>query len=77
LGVGTSHGHFDTQDSPRPGLGGSHHLPYIVFSTAPHRSYIQMAHFPGTPKLESRNCPQTVPIGVPGLWELISPDCQV
>ncbi len=23
----TSHGHFDTQDSPRPGLGGSHHLP--------------------------------------------------
>jgi hypothetical protein len=27
LGVGTSHGHFNTQDSPRPGLGGSHHLP--------------------------------------------------
>ncbi len=77
MGVGTSHGHFDTQDSPRPGLGGSHHLPHIVFSTAPRGSYIQMAHFPGTPKLESRNCPQTVPIGVPGLWELISPNCQV
>ncbi len=27
MGVGTSHGHFDTQDSPWPGLGGSHHLP--------------------------------------------------
>ncbi len=27
LGVGTSHRHFDTLDSPRPGLGGSHHLP--------------------------------------------------
>ncbi len=36
-----------------------------------------MALFPGTPKLESRNCPETVPGGVPGLWELITPDCKV
>jgi hypothetical protein len=36
-----------------------------------------MALFPGTPKLESRNCPETVPGGVPGLWELITPDCRV
>jgi len=36
-----------------------------------------MALFPGTPKLESRNCPETVPVGVPGLWELITPDCGV
>jgi hypothetical protein len=36
-----------------------------------------MALFPGTPKLESRNCPETVPVGVPGLWELITPDCKV
>jgi hypothetical protein len=36
-----------------------------------------MALFPGTPKLESRNCPETVPVGVLGLWELITPDCQV
>jgi hypothetical protein len=36
-----------------------------------------MALFPGTPKLESRNCPETVPVGVPGLWELITPDCRV
>jgi len=36
LGVGTSHGHFDTQDSPRPGLGGSHHLPpYSILYNAP------------------------------------------
>ncbi len=27
LGVGTSHGHLDSQDSSRPKLGGSHHLP--------------------------------------------------
>jgi hypothetical protein len=32
---------------------------------------------PGTPRLESRNCPKTVPGGVPGLWELITPDCKV
>jgi len=36
-----------------------------------------MAFFPGTPKLESRNCPEIVPIGVPGLWELITPDHRV
>jgi hypothetical protein len=30
----------------------------------------------GVPKL-SRNCPETVPGGVPGLWELITPDCGV
>jgi hypothetical protein len=52
-------------------------FPHIVFSAAPRRSYIRMAHFPGTPKLESRNCPETVQVGVPEFWELISPDCQV
>jgi len=36
-----------------------------------------MALFPGTPKLESRNCPETVPGGVPELWALITPDGQV
>jgi hypothetical protein len=32
-----------------------------------------MALFPGTPKLESRNCPEIVL----GLWELITPDFRV
>jgi hypothetical protein len=36
-----------------------------------------MALFPWTPKLESRNYPETIPGGVPGLWELITPDCKV
>jgi hypothetical protein len=36
-----------------------------------------MAFFPGTPKLESRNCPETVPGGVSGLWGLITLDCEV
>jgi hypothetical protein len=36
-----------------------------------------MALFPRTPKLESRNCPEIVLVRVPGLWELITPDCRV
>jgi hypothetical protein len=47
-------------------------FPHIVFSATLHRGYIQMALFPGTPKSESRNCPETVLAGVPGLWELIN-----
>ncbi|CAK9876828.1 unnamed protein product [Sphagnum jensenii] len=27
--------------------------------------------------MESRNCPETVQGGVPGLWELITPDCKL
>jgi len=77
LGVGTSHGHFGPRDTSRPGLGGSHHLPHIVFSTPRFGDYIQMALFPGTPKLESRNCLETIPGEVSGLWELITPDCKV
>jgi hypothetical protein len=34
-----------------------------------------MSLFPGTPG--SRNCSETVPVGVPGLWELITPDYEV
>ncbi len=60
-----------------PDSGEATTFPLIVFSTALRRGYIQMALFPGTPKLESRNCPETVPVGVPGLWELITPDCRV
>jgi hypothetical protein len=52
-------------------------FPHIVFSTPLRRDYIQMALFPGTPKLESQNCLETVLVGVPGLWELITPECRV
>jgi hypothetical protein len=52
-------------------------FPHIVFSAMLREDYIQMALFPGTPKLESRNCPETVPVGVLGLWELITPDYRV
>jgi hypothetical protein len=52
-------------------------FPHIVFSATLYIGYIQMALFPGTPKLESRNCPETVLGGVLGLWELITPDFEV
>ncbi len=58
-------------------LGEDTTFPLIVFSGALRRGYIQMALFPGTPGLESRNCPEIVPIGVPGLWELITPDFRI
>jgi hypothetical protein len=58
-----------------PDSGEAITFPLIVFSTPLHRGYIEVALFPGTPKLESRNCPETVPGGVPGLWQLITPDC--
>jgi hypothetical protein len=60
LGVGTSHGHFGPQDTPRPGLGGSHHLPpYSILCSSPRRlhpngSFSRDSQV-GVPKL-SRNC---------------------
>jgi hypothetical protein len=61
LGVGTSHGHFGPQDTPRPRLGGSHHLPpYSILCAFPPRlhpsgSFSRDSQV-GVPKL-SRNCP--------------------
>jgi hypothetical protein len=61
LGVGTSHEHFDTLDSPWPGLGGSHHLP-------PNGSFSQDSQG-GVLRLSQ--------VGVLGLWELIFPDYDI
>ncbi len=56
-----------------PDSGEATTFPLIVFSTALRRGYIQMALFPGTPSWS----PETVPVGIPGLWELITPDYRV
>jgi len=74
LGVGTSHRHFYTQDSPRPGLGGSHHLPpYSILCSSP-----QDLHPNGTFSQDSQvGVSKLSRVGVPGLWELITPDCRV
>ncbi len=74
MGVGTSHGHFDTQDSPWPGLGGSHHLPlYSILCSSP-----RGLHPNGTFSRDSQGgVPKLSRVGVSELWELISPDCRV
>ncbi len=65
LGVGTSHEHFGPLHTPRPGLGGSHHLPpYNILCNAPPRlhpngSFSRDSQV-GVPKL-SRNCPEWSP----------------
>jgi hypothetical protein len=60
-----------------PDSGEATTFPLIVFFVAFRQGYIQMALFPETPKLESRNCLEIVPVGVLGLWELITFDYRV
>jgi hypothetical protein len=78
LGVGTSHGHFGPRDTPRPGPWeyATTILP-IVYSATLRRTYIQVAQIPGTPEMESRNCPEIVPTGLPELWTAITLDCRL
>jgi hypothetical protein len=59
--VRTNHGHFDSQDSPRPGLEGSHRdlPPYSIFYNSrrklhPNGSFSRDSQV-GVPKL-SQNC---------------------
>jgi hypothetical protein len=67
FGVGTSHRLTWTHMTHHgPDSGEATTFPLIVFSVALHGGYIQMALFPGTPKVESRNCPETVPVWTPG-----------
>jgi hypothetical protein len=70
LGLATGTWTHKTHHGPDSGEATT--FPHIVFSAARRQGYIQMAQIPGTPKLESRNCPEIVPVGVPGLWEVIS-----
>jgi hypothetical protein len=52
-----------------PDSGGATTILLIVFSVPLRRICIRMALFPGTPKVESRNCPG---FGLPGLWDIIA-----
>jgi hypothetical protein len=74
---GQATGTLDHKTHHDPDSGEAITFPHIVFSATLRGDYIQMALFPWTPKLESRNCPEIVPGGVLGLWTLITPDCQV
>jgi hypothetical protein len=75
--LGQATGTLDHKTHHGPDSGEAITFPHIVFSAPHFGDYIQMALFPGTLKLESRNCPETVPVGVSGLWTLVTPDCRV
>jgi len=70
LGVGTSHMHLDSLDSPRPGLGGSHHLPpYSIFY-----DFLPHLHPNGSFSRDSQSgVPKLFRFGLLGLWTLITP----
>jgi hypothetical protein len=61
---------LDSLDSPRPELGGSHHLPpYSILSVTPREP-----HLNGTFSLDSQGgVPKLSQVELPGLWTLISP----
>jgi hypothetical protein len=70
LGVGTSHEQLGLLDSPRPGLGGSHHLPpYSILCSSPPR-----LHLNGLFSQDSQvGVPKLSQVGVLGLWTAIAP----
>ncbi len=50
LVLGRATGNTDTQDSPRPGFGGSHHLPpYSILCDSPRRPHPNGFFVPGLP----------------------------
>jgi hypothetical protein len=75
--LGQATGILDHKTHHGPDSGEATTFPHIVFSVPHFGDYIQMALFPRTPKLESRNCPEIIPVGVPRLSELITLDCKV
>jgi len=69
LVLGRAMGNMDTQDSPQPELGRSHHLTLIVYFVAGHGAYIQMAFLSRDSRvgvLKSRQ------LGLPQLWSPIT-----
>jgi hypothetical protein len=59
LGQTTGTSDHKTHHGPDSGIC-HHHTPYSILYDAPW-GYIQMAQIPGTPEMESRNCPEIVP----------------
>jgi hypothetical protein len=65
--LGRTTGNTDTQDSPQPGLGGSHHLPpYSILCDSPRDPHAFLSR-------DSRaGVPKSRPAGLPGLWSPIT-----
>jgi hypothetical protein len=60
---------LDSLDSPRPGLGGSHHLPpYSIQCVAPRHLHLNGFYSQDSQK----GVPKMSRFGLPGLWELIT-----
>ncbi len=60
--LGQATGILDSQDSPWPGLGGSHHLPpYSILYTSPRRLRPNGFFVPGL----SKGSPETARVGIP------------
>jgi len=59
--LGLATGTLDHKTHHDPDSGETTTFPHIVFFATLRWGYIQMALFPGTPKLESRNCPSWSP----------------
>ncbi len=75
--LGLATGTSDHKTHHGPDSGEATTFPHIVYSATRDGGYIQMAQIPGTPKLESRNCHEIVPVGVLGLWALTTPDSRI
>jgi hypothetical protein len=71
--LGQATGTLDYKTHHVPDSGEAITFPHIVYSTTLHRTYIEVALFPGTPKLESRNPTKCPDSGLLGLWEVIAP----
>ncbi len=74
FGARTSHGLTQTHKTHHGlGSGDATTILPIVYSAFAHGSGIRMSHFPGTPEMESRSCPECVPVGLPRFWTAITP----
>jgi hypothetical protein len=69
LVLGQTMGNRNTQDSPRPGLGGSHHLsPYSILCTSPRDPHPNGFLFRGS----QVGVPKSPKLGFPRLWSPIT-----
>ncbi len=67
--LGRTTGNTDTQDSPRPRLGGSHHLPpYSILCSSPRRLHPN-GYFSRDSRVE---VPKSRQMGLSGLWSPIT-----
>ncbi len=72
--LGQATGNMDTQDSPRPGLGGNHHLPpYNILCNSRQRLHSN-GYFSRDSQVEVSKLSW---VRVSELWMPISPDCRI